>query len=292
MKMKETITCTAAILFAVAAQAQPTIFFGEEVSSSVVNNVPRPTALPNTLRAAASFAAHLHGVLVESFEGFPARSSPTIIAFGTNTATLSGTREIVALPDPTRTLNGVFPISGTNVLLLSDAQQGFFALDFSSPQAAFGFFGTDFGELAGMRLGFISTNGARTDIDVPVTRPQGSGGSFFFGVVNKTSPFIRVEFVRVGTPDGFGFDDFVIATSDQIALPQLSIRVSEVELSWATLTNESYSVEYQSALTGGIWGVLQCVAGDGTTKRIYDKIAVGEPRRFYRLAVTNCVPGF
>ena len=283
------------MLVAIAAQAQPTIFFGEEVSPydpfSGPNDVPRPAALTNTLGAAASFAAHLPGVLAESFESYPTGSSPTTISFGTNLATLSGTRQILTVADPTRTFNGAFPITGTNALLLTISQSGFFALDFSSPQAAFGFFGTDI-ELAGLSLGFIATNGLRTDIAIPVTRPQGSGGAFFFGVINRSAPFTRIEFSRVGTSnDGFGFDDFTIATPEQVAPPQLGIRVSEVELSWATLTNESYSVQYQSDLTGGVWNPLQCVAGDGTTKRIYDKIAVGEPRRFYRLVLTNCVPG-
>jgi hypothetical protein len=294
MNTKTVITSMAVVLVTIAVHAQPTIFFGEDVSpypDSGPNDVMRPTILTNTFASAASFAAHLPGVIACNFEAYPSGSSPTNIFFGTNIAALSGSRQILTVSDPTDTLNGAFPISGTNALLLSDTQPGFFSLDFSSPQAAFGFFGTDFGELGGMRVGLIWANATRTDVDVPVIRPQGSGGAFFFGVISKDMPFVRVEFVRVGTADGFAFDNFTIATPEQIALPQLSIRVSEVELSWPTLTNETYSVQYQSVTTGGVWSVLQCVTGDGTIKRIYDKVAVGEPRRFYRLELTNCVPG-
>jgi hypothetical protein len=98
----------------------------------------------------------------------------------------------------------------------------------------------------------------------------------------------------LASDDGFGFDDFTIATPEQVAPPRLSVRRSgfaEVELSWATLTNELYTLDWQPGLTGEAWSTLQCVAGDGKTKRIYDQIGPAEARRFYRLALTNCVPG-
>src|SRR5262245_21090027 len=177
MKTKIAASSIGALLIALVAQAQPTIFFGEDVSTyppDGLNNVPRPGPLTNSFSAAASFAANLPGVLAENFETYPAGSSPTTIAFGMSIATLSGSRQLENVVDPTRTFHGACPISGTNMLLLPAPTTSFFALDVSMPQAAFGFFGTDVAEAAGISLDFLSTNGARTTIVIPVTQPQGS----------------------------------------------------------------------------------------------------------------------
>lgn len=84
--------------------------------------------------------------------------------------------------------------------------------------------------------------------------------------------------------------------------PELSIRVSEVELSWASLSNETYRLDYQSDLTSNTWTTLEtiscdattnwhdCIVGDGSIMQVFDKVPLGQPSRFYRLVVTNCVP--
>jgi hypothetical protein len=291
--MKATILTVVAILATLTAHGQFTIYFGEDASRWPLNDpndVPRPTVLTNTYGAAASFAAHLPGVVAETFEGFATGSFPTNISFGTNVATLSGGREILTVTNAAATFGGIFPFSGTNTLVLKADRENFFALDFSSPQAAFGFYGSDFGEPLGMRLAFISPSGGRTQLEVPITRPQGSGGAFFFGVIDRTNQFIRIEFQALGTSsDWFGFDDMTIA--ERVPGPELNIRVSEVELSWNSLSNETYRVEYRSELTTNTWTPLRCILGDGQIVRTYDRAPLTEPRRFYRLVLTNCVPG-
>jgi len=67
--------------------------------------------------------------------------------------------------------------------------------------------------------------------------------------------------------------------------PALAIRISEVELCWPTVAGHEYQVQYRSDLTGDAWLPLQAtnLVGTGSRTCITDKIADGQPRRFYRL---------
>ena len=72
-------------------------------------------------------------------------------------------------------------------------------------------------EVDQLRLTFVHTNASREDILVPVTTPQGSGGAFFFGFIDRGNPFTAVEFHNDGgQPDGFHFDDLTIAPPEQV----------------------------------------------------------------------------
>ena len=73
-------------------------------------------------------------------------------------------------------------------------------------------------------------------------------------------------------------------------LPRISIRVSEVEVCWDSIPDSAYRVDYRSDLTTNVWVTLrECIASDGTNTCILDKVMRGEPQRFYRTVVTNCV---
>ena len=61
--------------------------------------------------------------------------------------------------------------------------------------------------------------------------------------------------------------------------------VSEVELSWPTVPSLTYVLEYRSSLTTNQWDQLESAKGDGSPMRVYDKIAVGQPQRFYRVVI-------
>jgi hypothetical protein len=81
-------------------------------------------------------------------------------------------------------------------------------------------------------------------------------------------------------------------TVNAIGAPLMSIRVSEVEVCWTSVTNATYRVDYRSDLTTNAWVTLrECVPGADGETCIYDKVLRGQPQRFYRVAVTNCVPG-
>lgn len=256
MKTARLATVIAALLVGAGAHAQQTIFFGEDrgIGEAWPNNsqsVARPTNRVHSLQAAATFAARLPGVIAESFETFADESAPTIVHFGAHTATLAGSRSVVTVTDPTATWEGggLYPISGKNMLYLQANAPGFFVLTFDRPQAAFGFFGTDLGEPNGLRVAVVTPSGETKSWDVPITRPTASGSAFFFGIIDKTNPFVRVEFSRIGddTTDGFGFDDFTIATEDQVTTPAnlYVVTLGSGVLGYAVTTNSAALVETQ-----------------------------------------------
>ncbi len=68
--------------------------------------------------------------------------------------------------------------------------------------------------------------------------------------------------------------------------PSLSIRLSEVELCWQSISNRLYGVEYRSDLTTNIWVPLYTnIVGNAGTTCVYDKITSGTPQRYYRVVL-------
>jgi hypothetical protein len=74
--------------------------------------------------------------------------------------------------------------------------------------------------------------------------------------------------------------------------PLLTIRISQVELCWQTVTNTWYQLQYLSTLTTNQWLPLSTnwVAGNGTRFCTTDAVVADSPQRFYQLSVTNSPP--
>jgi hypothetical protein len=73
--------------------------------------------------------------------------------------------------------------------------------------------------------------------------------------------------------------------------PLVTIRTSQVEVCWNSVSNLTYRVQYRSDLTTNIWtSLVDCVRSVGSTSCIFDPIVLGQPQRFYRVDMTNCVP--
>lgn len=73
--------------------------------------------------------------------------------------------------------------------------------------------------------------------------------------------------------------------------PLATIRASQVEVCWNSQSNVTYQVQYRSDLTTNLWtSLVNCVRSTNSTTCIYDSIVVGQPSRFYRVVLTNCVP--
>ena len=73
--------------------------------------------------------------------------------------------------------------------------------------------------------------------------------------------------------------------------PRVTARVSQVEVCWNSISNLTYQVQYRSDLTANLWTSLgDCIRSTGPTSCIFDPVVVGQPQRFYRVALTNCVP--
>ena len=207
---------------AAVLRAEQEIYFAEDrspwrpVGNGGPNPVPKPTNLMTTFQKAAEFYSRLPGVLTETFESYTNGTPISTLTFGTNTATLSGSHFIYSYSSPTSAIDGGFAFSGTNVIGLDGGRGLFFTLSFSTPQSAFGFLGCDV-EYNKLQLTFVYPDGARQTNAVPVEIPQGSGGAFFYGVIDRARPFVSVEFENVGdSPDGFVFDDMTIAVPEQV----------------------------------------------------------------------------
>jgi RHS repeat-associated protein len=228
--------------YAIAAHDQPNaspaeIIFGEDISPyspGGENDVPRMN-LDRSREAAASFASKLLDVRTEDMESFEVGSSPSALIFGSTIATVTGTRTIWEVADPSKTSSGAFPTSGKRVMVLYPGDQPaagavFFRLDFSAPQSAFGLLATDI-EANQFELVFTAVDGTTRRELVPVTLPQGSGGGAFFGIIDRDKPFVSVEFKNVGSqPDGFGFDDLIIATPEQVLPKPTTNRITHVTI--------------------------------------------------------------
>lgn len=290
--MKTTILAIISLAASIlAAQAAPLIYFGQDINTLPpvgpgADNPTRLTNHPNSDLAASQFRDRLFGVATETFEMLPTNTTPQMLTFGQDTATLIGSPFVYEVRS--NTFDGTFPTSGNRYLLLMDSSPNFFSIQFSSPQAAFGFWATDI-EVLPFRIVLVSTNGMQITNTVPVTLPQASGGVIFFGAIDTDTLFTSVEFVRSsGGGDGFGFDDMTIGRLEQVRAPRLSIRVSQVELCWDTMTNEVYQLQYRSSLTTNVW--LQFggpIVGDGSQFCTNDAVLLGQPQRFYQLVLPN-----
>jgi hypothetical protein len=92
------------------------------------------------------------------------------------------------------------------------------------------------------------------------------------------------------TTGAFGFPPEVIQFTFEPP-PLVSIRTSQVEVCWNSKTNVTYQVQYRSDLTTNLWTSLGgCIRSTNSTSCIADPIVVGQPQRFYRVVLTNCVP--
>jgi len=73
--------------------------------------------------------------------------------------------------------------------------------------------------------------------------------------------------------------------------PRVTIRASQVELCWNSISNLTYQVQYRSDLTTNLWTSLGgCIRSTNSTSCVVDPIVVGQSQRFYRVLLTNCVP--
>jgi len=73
--------------------------------------------------------------------------------------------------------------------------------------------------------------------------------------------------------------------------PLVTIRASQVEVCWNSISNLTYQVQYRSDLTANLWtSLVDCIRSTNSTSCIVDPVVIGQPQRFYRVALTNCVP--
>ena len=186
---------------------------------------------------------------------------------------------------------GLFPYSGTNYLNLSANLT--ITITFDSPQVAFGFYGTDL-ETNLVLLTLVTSNQGDMQLTAPVTVPQGSGGAFFFGVIAPGTPFTAVRLSNTGSqPEDVALDRMTIANLAQVLpRPTLTILGSATAICWDTVRNAGYQLQFTTNLAGGVWAPLNTgyYPGNGSLLCTNDYLPTPQPKRFYRVAVTNSIP--
>jgi hypothetical protein len=140
-------------------------------------------------------------------------------------------------------------------------------------------------------LGFTNVSTASGALPIDSIHPILAGVDFLYseeGVSIVDLNLIDPKNKVVARYDGTG----LIAVWDENATRDLvaSVRASQVEVCWESVSNATYRLEYRSSVTGNWVTLRPCVASQGNDTCIYDPVERGQPQRFYRVAATNCVP--
>ncbi len=196
-------------LLAVANSAQANLitFFGENLNpSGAVSGAPL-TAHDDFLSALSS------GVGTENFESFaPGQGGPLTLTFPGSTGNIMATLTGAGGINSNGVCCGRFATSGSNIWEGS----GQFSIDFSSPIAAFGFYGTDIGDFNGS-VTLTLAGGGTTNLTIPHTVNGPSGSLLFYGFIDNMQTYTSVTFGNTATgTDFFGFDDMTIGDIGQV----------------------------------------------------------------------------
>ena len=173
----------------------------------------------NAATARANFLASLSAsVGTEDFEGIAFGSIvPLALSFpgtsGSITATLTGGGGNVRSFPTT----GMFATSGTQYLGTNAG--GDFNISFSDPIAAFGFYGTDIGDINGDLILTLS-NGSTETVQID-TAGEPNGSLLFWGFRDDTNTYTNIAFTNTGSGDVFGFDDMTVGDPTQVLPPTI-----------------------------------------------------------------------
>lgn len=196
-----------AVLVSVA-QAAPITYFGQNLS-------PGSTVVGAPLTARTNFLSNVVNVDSEGFET-KSGSAPLVLNFtGSSTplsASLTGAGVVNTAPQ-----TGSFNTTsgGSRYWQVSGA----FAIDFgtTAPISAFGFYGTDIGDINGnLTIGLLDTNNVTTTFTLS-TAGSANGNLLFWGFTDNAKAYTKVTFGNTASGrDVFGFDDMVVGDLTQV----------------------------------------------------------------------------
>jgi hypothetical protein len=206
MKFAHLLMTATAIAVASPALAAPTIFFGENQ-----NPAGGVSGAPVTARN-QFLAALTAGVSTENFDARPTGSPPIALSFtgglGTIGATLTGGGNLRNSPN-----TGAYATSGTQFY---DNEFNAFTISFNTAIAAFGFYGTDIGDI-NRQLQITLDAGLASEriFNVNNTLNANNGSLLFWGITDTAQTFTSVSFAQSGA-DRFGFDDLTVGDVAQV----------------------------------------------------------------------------
>lgn len=191
---------------ATPSMASEVIFFGE-------NESPAGGVSGDPVDARNNFLAALTaGVNTEDFEGIATGSPPIALTFtgglGPITGTLTGTGALVGSP-----VTGTYATSGSQFY---DNQFDAFTIAFDSAIAAFGFYGTDIGDVnEALEITLDAGLASQRNFTVGNTVGANNASLLFWGITDTANPFTTVTFAQSGS-DRFGFDDLTVGDVQQV----------------------------------------------------------------------------
>ena len=129
----------------------------------------------------------------------------------------------------------------------------------------------------------VTINGAQVGSDLQLVLPVGGWQLFkvaWSSGASSTATIRILDLVTEQVSNDFTVDDISFTP----LTPFASIRLSQVEVCWNSITNRMYQVQYRSSLTTNTWVDLGVsVAGSGPTNCVTDSISQGQAQRFYRV---------
>jgi hypothetical protein len=217
--LRSLLFSAATLLLILPANAGITTFFGQD---QFPNNTVPPGG--NAANARASFLGALSGgVGTETFESFnDGTNVPINLTFpgstGSITATLNGNPSdgIISVAAGQNSA-GRFNTTPGGTKLLQTGGGNNFDISFSSPIAAFGFYGTDIGDFAG-NLVLTLSNGPTETFTLNTGGSQ-DANLLFWGFVDDTNTYTNITFQNTSGSDFFGFDDMTIGDAGQVLPP-------------------------------------------------------------------------
>jgi hypothetical protein len=198
------------------AQADST-FFAEDLNFGGDTVRINPV---NSLAKRNEFTSLLVGITTDNLETqTPGAAGPWSLAFGT----LSGTGPNTGMVSvPTGTDGGRFPTSGNIYFRQADEfepNRYLATLTLATPQRAFGFLATDWGDsgfLQGTRptvtVTFLDNTISTFEVPASILGTDMTGSVAFFGLITD-APFKQVEIVNGTGSRTTGYDDFIVAPS-------------------------------------------------------------------------------
>lgn len=203
---KSVIMAAFAIALPQTAMAAPTIFFGE-------NQNPASGVSGDPLAARNAFLAELTaGIATENFDSRALGSPPIALTFTGGLAVINGTLTGGgALIGEAST--GTYATSGSQFY---DNQSEEFMVSFTTAIAAFGFYGTDIGDV-NEALTIILDRGLAGERSFVVDNTIGAenGSLLFWGITDTAQTFTTVTFSD-SSGDRFGFDDLTVGDVRQV----------------------------------------------------------------------------